>query len=363
MSYRPGQAGLAEGVAFAFIATVPRIFLTTPAITTGQSGELSWAVPLINGVCSMIMFFLILYVAERVPGDLLAVCRQLLGNPFAWLTGLFYIALFWGNSILLLRQYTENTLVTALPYVDFHIVIAWYSFVIGFFIFTGHSTIIRVSYLVLPWLLASILAVFALLASKYNVYNLIPWQGNGLINGLKLGIMVAGYDISVFALIIMAPSFQNHRTVRAAGIYGLSLSVMLKTLITLVYLLVFGTEVGMEKTLPFFEMSRLIYISRFVQHVEALLIALWVVTGLLAITANLYVVVYLMSRLLNLPAIRPIAPLITVITACLAMLPKNFDDVVVLDGSFNLVSGAGLYFIPVILTLTTLLKLRKKQCG
>lgn len=362
MSYRPGQVGLSEGLGLVFILTIPRVFLTPLSSILEQAGQFGWISLLLAGLYTFAMYYLLLFIAERMPGDLFTICQNILGKPGAWLVALFYLVMFWGNAVILLRQFTENTLLTALPEMRFELITAWYTLVSGILIFMGFSAIVRTSYFFLPYLLFGMLFTGVLLAPYYNIYRLVPWQGTGLASGLKTSIISAGYNVGVIALIVLRPSFQSLRTVRAAAVYGLGLSVGVKVLYTISYILSFGTLVGSEKSMPFYEMARLIYLSRYVQHIEALLIVLWVIVGMLTSAASLYVALYLLTRLLNLPALRPVLPLAAVTTLTFASLPVSFGQILELDALLEIMSAVGLYVIPVILFLATLYKLRKKSC-
>jgi spore germination protein KB len=362
MSYRPGTAGLLEALSFVFIITIPRVYLSTGATVLERGGQFSWISVLLAGLYSGLGVYLLLYVFTRFPGDLFAVSQQLLGRAGAWLIGLYYFFIFWANGVLLLRQFAENTLTTALPNMDLGLVIAFYVVFTAHLCFLSLSGIARAAGLFLWYMVVLFLAICVLLLPYYNVYHLTPWQGHGIMKGLRLSIEAAGTNIGVIALLIMAPSFQSLRTIRAATVYGLGLTVSLRAFHTIVYLMVFGLSVCVEKLLPFFEMARMVYLSRYLQHIEALLIMIWVLSGLLAIAASMYVAMYMLARLLDLPTLRPFLPLMMLLTGSLALLFESVDKVLAADAIFAYISLIGLYVIPVILFLVTLIKARNKPC-
>jgi hypothetical protein len=126
--------------------------------------------------------------------------------------------------------------------------------------------------------------------------------------------------------------------------------------------MVFGVSVGREKVLPFFEMARLVYLSRYLQRIEALFIMLWVVAGVLGIAVDVYMGLYLLTRLLHLPSMRPILPIVMIILVELGMMPPDIVTAIELE---NLVISTyfkiGLYVIPAILLITAWFKNRKKR--
>ncbi len=361
MSYRPGQMGIAEGTALAFILTFPRVFLTTPVSHLDNSATLGWLSPLLAGITALGIFLLLHQATSGFSGDIINISQQLLGKPASWLIVFYGIFLFMSNVVLLLRQFAENTLLTALPSVEFAIVTLLYAAIAAISAYLGIEVIARASYLILPLIIVAILLVLLLLYPYYQFYNLLPWQGNGISKTISAGFGSAGLEFALFGLLVLRPAFQNNRTVRTSAVYGLGASTVIVSISILVFIMVFGVAVGREKVLPFFEMSRLVYLSRYLQRIEALFIIIWVVAGILGISANLYLTAYLFSRLFKLPSLRPIIPLLAITAVELAMIPSDVASVIELDRYMvTTYYRWGIYIIPAILITTAWFKKKKK---
>lgn len=362
MSYQPGKMGVAEGMALVFMITFVSVFMTVPAIIVDAADTLGWLAVLVHGLTSMAMFFIVCYVFSQIDGDLYEVCEKLLGRIGAWIVSLYFCIAFFAHYIVILRQFAENTLLTALPQADFTVVIGAYAIVAGIIVYLGIEGLSRASYLILPFAVVALLAVLLLLAPFYNPYHLFPLQGNGILEALFYGASTAGANIGVFGLAIIAGSFQNRQTLQNSSLYGLALSTGLRGFSVLVYILTFGLPVAREKILPFFEMARLVYLSRYLQRVEALFILLWVIIGSLAAAAYLYFGLYLITRILRLPTFRPIITSVGVILAMVAMIPPNVAEVAMLHSYLiQTYFNFGTYVIPVVLLVALLLKKRKEK--
>lgn len=362
MSYQPGRMGIAEAIGLVFIATLPRVFLTTPAYGLSQANNLAWATVLIAWAASLAVFFLLASVTARWQGDLVAVSERLVGRVGAWLIGLYYALLFFLDAALLLRQFAENTIITALPNIEFNVVISWFMLFAVILIYFGLEGIARASYLLLPFIVAGILVVIVLLVPFYEPYRLLPWQGAGLGPTTVRGLLGGGLNVGILLLFVFAPQFQTANTIRVAAVYGGGLSVILKSAVIFFYLLTFGVAKGVEKTLPFFEMARLAYLSRYIQRIESLFIVIWVINGVLAIAINLYVALYIVARLLRLPTFRPIIPAAALALLNLASLPPDIATTVKLDDLvIATIFNGGIYGIPFVLCLAAWLKGRRKR--
>lgn len=363
MTYQGGNMGISAGTALVFAVTIPRVFLTALAGRLVDDAQIAWLSVVVSAGTTLIMIKVLLYILSRTGDDLIDGVRRLLGNTAAWLVTLLYIVIFFANTVLLLREFAENTLLTALPFSEFSLVTIWYAVWAAVFIYFGIEVVGRVAYMVLPFLVASMLIIVILLIPFYNMYQLVPWQGNGLGLAVYHGLTMAGANVGAVILAIYAREFQNAKTTAQALVFGLGGSLLIKVVYTQSYLMTFGVYVGQEKILPFFEMARLVYLNRFLQRIEALLIALWAMVSILAIAISLYTVVYLIARILELPSGRPLVPLVAAITANVAMMPPDIITVIGYEKIYHYISSVGVYAIPALLFLAFFLKRKGvKRC-
>ncbi|SMD07838.1 GerAB/ArcD/ProY family transporter [Sporomusa malonica] len=333
MSYQSGNMGIAEAMAIVFAVTFVPVFQSIWSITIDQAKSAAWMIPCINGLITGSVFFLLLYVMEKVPGDLLDVSRKLLGSPMAKLIGLVYFAHFYIESALLLREFSENTLLTALPYLEFSVAILFYSLVAAVILYLGIEPLARASYIVMPVIVFAVLFVVVFLYPKFIVLQLTPWQGPGIEKVLINGTWVSGFNFGLLLLPILARSLHDVTTIRYAALYGFGLSVVMRIVMVLGFTLVFGSGTGREKMLPFFEMTRAVYVSRYLQRIESLFILLWVVAGIIAIAVTFYVSIYIITRLVDLPTYKPLIFPTILSAAQLAMLPPDITSVLLLHGN------------------------------
>jgi len=364
-TYHVGKLGVAEGIALVFGLVVSRLFLSGMADGIRAIGQLYWLAMILFTMIPLLVVFMMVYVQNRVSGDIVAVCQQLVGKVGAWLIVVTYIGIFWGNSALILRQYTEYTLATALPGAEFQLVIVWYTVTAGIICYLGIEALCRASYIVLPFMVGGLFLIMGMVSPYYVVYNLTPWQGNGIMTAVQSGIQGVGFNVGVLSLVFLSSAFQNAKTIKSAAIYALGGSLVLRIVYMLVYTMVFGVAVGGEKTMPFFDLARLVYLNQYIQRIEALFIVVWVIFGLMAIAGMMYMGLYLIVVLLKLPALRSIVPLGAMIVVNLAMLPPDIGTTMQLDQRLLQVSQLGIYLFPGILFIMALVKKRrrKKPCA
>lgn len=362
MSYQHGPLGQVAAIGIIFNISMVRVFLSNPVQVIDVSGEVAWLVIIVAGLISIAASFVFLYVYKRVPGDLYQITEQLLGSWVARVMALVCISLLLANAIFLFRQFTENTLLTALPNTDFQVVSFGYALCVLIILYTGIEAIGRSIYIIIPFGVIGLTAVFLLLYPYYDIYNLAPWLGYGIKQAIIASFASSGYNLSGFlALTILAPSLQSYRTVRTAMVFGLGGSALIKSASLGVFVLVFGVQVGLEKVLPFYEMARLVYISRYVQRIESLFILLWVIAGTFAVAVSLYFTLFMLARVFDLPALKPIMPISIIIVEQVASLPEDIISTIQMDGYLHTTVFAGCEIaIPFILLLALWIKNLKR---
>lgn len=360
--YQLPKMGIMSGVALVFIGTAPRLFLQTFTDQLSTNGQVAWLGILMNSLSSLIMMMIVLFLIKKLGGDFISVCNKLVGKRVSWIILLFYSLIFLSNAVLLLRDYVESTKLSALHDADYQLITLVYGFTIMIAVYLGIEVIARAGCFVLPFIVVGSVLVVVLLYPFYQIYHLVPLLGNGFKPLMISGFQGAGYNLLALLIVILAPAFQNVRTMKACFLWGLGGSAAMKLLYVLVLLITFGVEVGQEKILPFFEMARLVFVNHYIQRIEAPLIIIWVMFGMLAIATSLYIAVYLVTRILKLTTLKPMIPLLTVLTMTLSMLPKNFDQVTKYESLLLNAEAIGIYLIPLVLLVSYLIKGKDKKC-
>lgn len=355
------KLGVAEGIALVFSIVMPRVFLSTLSNLIEQDGQILWLAMIIYTIIPLVVLYMMVYVYNRISGNIFMICQQLIGNIGTWVVVLTYSVMFLSNASLILRLYSEYTLLTALPRVEFQLVIVWYAVTAGILCYLGIEALTRTSYIVMPFSIAGIGIILLLLIPFYIVYNLTPWQGNGIMQAVHTGIKGAGYNVGILSLIFLAPAFQNARTIKKAAIYALTYSGILRISFIIVYIMVFGNNSGAEKTMPLFELARLVYLNQYLQRIEALFIIVWVMFGLLAVAGSLYIGLYLIAILLKLPTLKPIVPLGTILIANIAMMPPDIGYALQVDQQLITLFDVGIYIFPTLLFVMAWWKKRRKR--
>ena len=366
MSYQPGKMGMASGMALVYFATVAPVFLSVFPNYVELAFSAAWAVPLLNGLWFIGIVYILLYVQQTIggKGGLFTACEKLLGTVLTRLIILYYISVYFIDAAFLLRQYAENTLITALPNLNFEMAILLYVFISVLLNYAGVEAIARGSYALLPWVVGGIFLVLALVSPNFQVLFLAPWDGPGWGKVLLTGIVIGGVNFGGLIPFILADSLQNGNTVKKAAIYGTILSTLTRVAVNLGFILCFGVAVSREKILPYYEMARLVYINRFIQRIEAYFAIVWVMMGLFNISIDICIGLYLLSQLFDMPTYRPFIVPTAIIIAEFSMIPPNVMTVIRLyQVAFGSLYDIGTLLIPLVLLAAAIYQRRQGRCS
>lgn len=362
MNQQPGCMGVAEGLALVAFTNITTVFLSTPSMMVDKATTAAWMGPLIQYAVSIIILFMLLFIFRKTSENLFEASKALIGTFLTKIITLYFIAVFLLEAGLLLRQFAENTLLTALPQLPFEIAIAWYAIIAVVMCYIGLEPIARSAYIILPMVILFGLAVLLMLLPQYQWLYLMPWNGPGLDKVVKANMQSLGINVGMLIPFILANAFQTARTIKSSVVYGLGISCIFKSITLASYLAAFGTGAGREKVLPFYELARLVYISRYIQRIEALIILLWVISGVLNIAIASYIALYLLGQLFNLPTLRPLIVPLMIVVAQLSMLPGEIISVLKFHHIAQVyIYSVGVLIFPVILFIPALFKKRSNS--
>lgn len=276
--------------------------------------------------------------------------------------GLFYFFALFATACLWIRQYAENTLLVALPAIEFNHIILVYLVSVLVMVYLGIEALSRTCYLLMPLSIGALFVVFAGLTPEMEPLYLFPLLGYGIPSLIDPLLFYTGGSASASILLVLAPSFQNKTAVGQVILFGIGASAIIRSVAFAVYVALFAVNIASEKILPFFDMTRLVYINRYIQRIEALFILLWVAVGILGIAVCLYGALTIIAQLFRLPTFTPLLLPLGIIMITVAALPMDANQTLLLNKIlFSRILAPGFVITTLALLLAAKLKKRRKQ--
>ena len=358
--------GTSQGAALIYFTIFPLLFLSTPSEMTEASGSISWLTPLLGALSGGVLLWIQQSLLTDSESNLLQLTEELLGKGASYAFGLFYFFALFSTACLWTRQYAENTLLVALPAIEFNHIIVVYLISVLVMVYLGLEALSRTCYLLVPLSLVGLAIVFAGLTPEMEPLYLLPLLGYGIPSLIDPLLFYTGATAPAAMMMVLAPSFQNKSAVGQVILYGIGVSAITSSVAFAVYVAVFAVTVGSEKILPFFDMTRLVYINRYIQRIESLFILMWVIVGIVGIAVCLYGALTIICQLFRLPAFTPLLLPLGIIMITVATLPMDANQTLLINKMlFSKILAPGFVITTLALLLAAKLKKRREQnrCG
>lgn len=206
---------------------------------------------------------------------------------------------------MVLREYGEFVVGNFLPTTPLVVVIGSMIFVSGLAVRGGIEVMARSAQVFVPIVLFLFILIVILLIPDLEPANLLPFFEKGLIPSLKGAIVPTTWFLQLFAITFILPVLKKKEGGMKWGMITVFLIMVTLVLSNLFTMLLFG-KLTPTFTYPIMEAARYISIADFIQHLESIVMAIWVSGTFIKISVFYYVIAVGTAQLLNLQDYRPI---------------------------------------------------------
>lgn len=352
MVHYDGHIGLREGTLLVFTILSAMLFLQFPQYLISVGGTAGWQVALVVTGVAMLLLLPLGALAKRFPGQGLAeIAQATAGLFFGTVLTLVVGTWLFASGVLTLRNFTETFLVAILPNTPPSALMLVAMGCAIFASYKGLEAIARSTLILLPLIALGILLVLAFSLARIDTSLLFPLWGHGLVNTVTGGAYYASMAAEVIFLLASGYAFRDGKILRASGLWGTLLFGLGATATVAVLVGTFGAPIASQNPFPLFNLARIVYLGRFLQRTESLIVMFWFFAAAVRLSVLLHSAIVTLGGGLRLPAYRPlIFPLSTIMVA-LALVPKDYVTVLRLDRDWIRPSGFVILAVPALLWL------------
>ncbi len=214
------------------------------------------------------------------------------------LTFIFIILTFYCEAYFV-RQYTNFISTNFYPETPRYIIIGSMVMVCCFAVYHGIEVICRCALIALPFILLFFSLGSSLSFPEMSFVNLLPILDKGLIPPLG-GSSVSLAWFSEFILIsLCTPFIRQSKTFLKDGFITVTITLITLLFFTVSILLFLSAFTGVP-LYPYMVSVRYISIGRFLEHIEALVMAMWIVGAFVKISFYLFIIVHSSATFLRL---------------------------------------------------------------
>ncbi|MDD2212135.1 MAG: endospore germination permease [Clostridia bacterium] len=355
--------GHSEAAAFIIIMIGAKAFLGYPRIVTEWGLTAGWLVVLLSGLISIVFWLMIVGVLGRFPGKPLSEIAEVTLGPVLGLginTFVFLYSIFGtSNHLRLFSEAAILTVLTETPVIILALIFVLTAWLAAYY---GIEALFRSAYFSFPFLAIGVALVLLVLYPYYDFKMLLPLTGPGVWPVIKSsfwGTSAFG-EVIILAYLVRYFSFKPER-LKNVGVFSLSFVMMFFIAITGVYLMVLPVPASSETLVPFYQLSRSIFLGHYFQRVEAVFVIFWTFTAFISIAAGILVGAIILQDTFKLPSYRPLLPALCLLTFSLAFTPLDLIQTVKLEGEVRMSYGWIPTFVLPLLIWAAALILRKGE--
>ncbi len=355
---KEGTFGPAEAVLLLAVSNIARIFLPYPRYLVEIGGSAAWMTPIGGLLVALVGVYLMSLVLNKNPDHTIIEITEEAFGPFMGIAiNMVIVSFFIAVSTLFTREFSEALIIAALPETPISVIITIYLAVGLLGAYLGIEAMARTARLSYIYIFAGLTILILALTPQWNVNNLFPIFGDTPFNVFGLGTFSTAAVTEIILGGVLVQAMGGGKKFGGIGYLSMLIAFALLTVLLVSIVLTLGRDPAIEATLPFYRISRNIYLGRFFQRVEAVFVIIWSLVGGIKIALTLYAATVSLARTLKLPDYRPLIWPLGLLIFILSLLPPDMLTTVKLDTDFlrpySLIPN---YLLPVLILAVYWLK-------
>ncbi|WP_440119369.1 GerAB/ArcD/ProY family transporter [Paenibacillus sp. QZ-Y1] len=204
------------------------------------------------------------------------------------LLGLAYLAFLPHLTGLIIREYGDFIVNNALPRTPLFVIMGTMVVVCAINVRLGIEVVGRTAQIFVTLLVILLCLIFVLLIGELNPAELFPFMESGLLPTLKGAVAPAAWFSEYIVLAFLLPYVNKKKRTARAMVVSLVVTTTAMTVTNLFCLFLIG-DLTDTFVFPVMVAARYITIADFLQHIEALIIAIWIFGIFVKISVFLYI--------------------------------------------------------------------------
>jgi len=337
--------------------------LSIPAITGIHAGRDLWLSPILATPVGFLTAYIAIQLNKYYPKEnLIQFSKHILGPFFGGILAFVYVCAllhFCGN---ILRAYGEFVVGIVLPKTPMLFVIGSFALLCAFTVQAGLEVIGRTTQFFFPIYVIPLFTLFLFLFQDLHPENMLPILENGLLPPFMGSIVPQSWFGEYIFLSFLLPHISNREKIKKISYLSIIGCTLTMVIVNLTILFLYG-ERGANLLFPIVSAARYISIADFFEHLDAIIVAIWITSIFIKINVLYYSVVVGTAHLFKLSDYRPIVfPIVFISVLISIWTAPNMQHFLRAFGTaypFHLLLLETV--IPMILLLIAMVKNRKQQ--
>ncbi|SFD39980.1 spore germination protein KB [Lentibacillus persicus] len=301
-----GRISVLQMAILVYPTIIATAILLLPAITGDQAKQDMWLSPIWASAAGFLAVFLAIRLNNRFPDmTIIQYSEVIVGKFLGKAIGLLFILFLAHNCGVTLREYGEFVKGNFLEDTPLAVIIGSMIFICALAVRGGIEVMARSAQVFVPVVTVLFIVVLLLLIPDITPGNVQPVFKDGIMPSLKGATVAAGWFLEFFVIAFMLPFLRNRKKSAKWSIITVVAVIITMVVTNLVTLFIFGALTP-TFTYPVMEAARYISIAEFIQHMESVVMAIWVGGIFIKISVLLYITVLSTAQWVRLSDYRPI---------------------------------------------------------
>ncbi|MFC3801079.1 endospore germination permease [Cohnella sp. GCM10012308] len=270
-----------------YLSVIGTAFLVMPSAATIMAGSDMWLTPIFASLGGFVPVWAAVRLNRLYPGKhFFAVIEAVLGRVAGRAAGVLFLLFHLHIGGATIRDYSEFIAGNFFQQTPILVLMASMLIVCAMALKAGIETIARCAQIFLPVVLTLLLINVILLIPDMDVSEMLPVLGNGLLPVIKGIVVVQGWFCQFVMITFLLPLVNGDKAIRT-GYWSVAAAAATMVLINMTVLFLFGIDAA-QFYYPFLMASRYIRVADFIEHVEAMVMASWVLGTFVRISLFYY---------------------------------------------------------------------------
>lgn len=274
--------------------------ISVPSIVAHYAKNDLWMPPILASVIGFVTVYIAYELHKLYPKQTVIELSEQIAGRFAGKIISLYILVFYilatGHIV---RGYSEFIISSFLTNTPLIVVTASMVLLCAFAVQGGLEVLGRIAMLFSPLFFLPILSFVIFLSPDFEMKNIFPILGNGFVPVIKGAIIPGGWFSEIFLIAFLLPYLSDAKKARKYGMLTVFAVMITLVVVNLTVLFVLGTTTA-SKVFPLMNATRYVSLGGFMENLESIAMAVWIVGAFVKISVFFYASVLGTAQLLKL---------------------------------------------------------------
>lgn len=284
-------------------------YFNMPQIKIAHLQQDVWQIVVVSWIFDAALAVVFQFLGRRYPNKtMVEYAETILGTWFGKFVGLSFVLLFACGAVLYLMDMSYFLTITMMPETPIYAFSLVLILVSAYAVNAGLEVIARLSEIIGPIMILSLLIAFTLNLNHIDFIKLLPMFQHSPVAVLKESIRtISTFGLCTVMGIFMAYHNTPQETLKAKLI-AITIGALLAILILLELIAVLGINMSRVEIFPVFRLAKYIDIGGFFERIEPLMMIFWVGGTFIAITILYYSSTLGLAQILKLSKYQSATP-------------------------------------------------------